>query len=153
MDANQSGRRSGQLIQELYEIDGLEEILEKLDIENDDIAKAASEAVEASAYRILTAARKKLHEGGKTGRIYQKYQPRRTHQASAPGEPAASDTGKTAKSLRVKAKGLDAEVFSKLKVALYMEFGTATIAPRPFLFPAAEEDTPKLIKELKGLIK
>ena len=36
---------------------------------------------------------KSIMQGPKTGRIYEKYNPRRTHRASAPGQAPASDTG------------------------------------------------------------
>lgn len=72
----------------------------------------------------------------KTGRIYRRRSV--VHQASAPGEPFAQDTGDT---LRRREIVLDqgritaSLVFRSLN-AVRMEFGTRNIEPRPFARPA-----------------
>jgi len=100
--------------------------------------------------------------GPRTGRIYEKggrLEPRRTHQASAKGEPPASDTGDLLTSLRwyIDTVGLWGQVGSDLKHAYWMEFGTDPhagtnnpgIEPRPFLFPAAELSRRQMVEQVR----
>lgn len=73
----------------------------------------------------------------KTGRVYA----RRglEHQASAPGEPPASDTGVLVRSIRSDFSRLDDNVGRVVVGAAYgphLEYGTQTMEPRPFLRPA-----------------
>lgn len=103
--------------------------------------------VEAHGKRLLS-----MHG---TGRVYRKRKPRRIHQASAPGEPPAPDTGLLRASLGhvvdVDGRGLHADIGYGLdaesaaeresdtnvaKVAEYLEVGTRRMAPRPFLRPS-----------------
>ena len=49
-------------------------------------------AVTRGTLVVRTHAVESINKGG-TGRIYEKYNPRRTHQASVAGEPPATDTG------------------------------------------------------------
>ena len=48
-----------------------------------------------------------ISRGAKSGETYEKYNPRRTHKASAPGEAPASDTGNLVSQIRVKAENKD----------------------------------------------
>lgn len=72
----------------------------------------------------------------KTGRIYR----RRgiTHQASAPGEPPASDTGRLVQSARTlyDTTALTGIVNWSTEYAGFLEFGTSRMAPRPYARPA-----------------
>jgi len=111
--------------------------------------------LERRAVAVEAAGKRLLSQHG-TGRIYRKTRPRRIHQASAPGEPPAPDTGQLRATLAHKVSadddgtlvadigyGLDADQrvddehgTSIAKVAEYLEGGTRHIAPRPFLRPA-----------------
>ena len=51
------------------------------------------EIVKGGAQLIRGEAIKSIQTGSKSGIVYEKYNPRRTHRASAPGEAPASDTG------------------------------------------------------------
>ena len=64
----------------------------------------------------------------------------KTHRASAPGQPPASDTGVLAESIAVETgpTGLTATVESRAEYSEHLEHGTDNIAPRPFMRPAAE---------------
>ncbi len=80
---------------------------------------------------------------------------KRIHQASAPGEAPANDTGNLARSITVLAaeivNGLPtAYVKASAPYAFALEHGTRTIAPRPFMWPAALDNREK-IREL-GLV-
>ena len=70
-------------------------------------------------------------DGPKSGRMYGR------HQASAPGEAFASDTGATVRSIRVDHE--PGSMSATVRVGGHgqkMEFGTSKIAPRPFARPA-----------------
>lgn len=103
---------------------------------------------EISAINIMTNAIRNVQAGPASGRIYQKYKPRRVHQASAPGESPASDTGKLASNITYALHDdkLGADIGTNLKHGLWMETGTKgkgdkpRIRARPWLFPAAEDE-------------
>ena len=66
-----------------------------------------------------------------------------THRASAPFEPASSDSGQLLNSIghtMVETdSGIGADIGSPLDHALYTEIGTKWMAPRPWLRPALDE--------------
>lgn len=64
-----------------------------------------------------------------------------THQASAPGEPFASDTGSTINHRRIEFDdgSLSARLIFDTPVAAYLEFGTRKMEPRPFARRALAE--------------
>lgn len=71
----------------------------------------------------------------KTGRVYQRRGVQ--HQASAPGEPFASDTGATVNSIQaiVDEQKLEAYIATN-ENGRRLELGTQKMEPRPFLRPA-----------------
>lgn len=75
----------------------------------------------------------------KTGRIYRRRG--RKHQASAPYEPFATDTGATLgnRTIKIDAAALRAVLTFRSKNALRMEFGTKKMKPRPFARRALSE--------------
>ena len=80
------------------------------------------------------------------------------HQASAPGEAPATDTGRLMGSIYFDREGpLTATVGSKLAYAEWLEYGTSRMAPRPYFRPAVEAVRPKferaLERALAGVIK
>ena len=103
-------------------------------------------AVALGAVNVQREAVKSIQEGGKSGVIYQKYNPRRVHQASAAGEPPASDTGLLASniSLDIDPDGLGASVDSRADYSSFLEFGTSKMAARPFMQPALEVNRKKI---------
>lgn len=115
----------------------------------DKIARRLPEATDAvirkTAFDIAAYA-KDLMSGPRHGRIYG------THQASAPGEPPAVDTGNLKNSIGVelvaKAKAI---VFAAAEYASSLEFGTRRIAPRPFMRPAVEKILPAFITAISRL--
>jgi HK97 gp10 family phage protein len=84
--------------------------------------------------------------GSKSGKVYEKYNPRRTHTSSSQGQAPASDTGFLASNItfNVKEGGMVAEVESKAKYSKFLEFGTQNMKARPFMFPALEENKPRI---------
>lgn len=74
--------------------------------------------------------------GPKTGRIYRRRGV--AHQASAPGESPASDTGNLLRNIQtsVDPAALKGNVNFGTTYSRYLEYGTAKMAPRPYARPA-----------------
>lgn len=72
----------------------------------------------------------------KTGRVYVRGNV--THIASAPGEPLASDTGNYLANIKSEyfPDKLEAVLHFGASYALYLEYGTAKMEPRPVVRPA-----------------
>lgn len=123
--------------------------------------KQLADIVRGTAQNVRTHAVRSVQRGPKTGDVYTKNNPRRTHRASAPGQPPATDTGRLANNIKADIQGIRATVFTDVDYAPFLEFGTRTIEPRPFLFPALEKERPAWDRRLdkivdqaaKGIIK
>jgi len=89
-----------------------------------------------------------LTSGAKSGRTYKRYNPKRIHKASAPGEAPASDTGYLLNNIsrKIDPDGMGGEVGTSqsVKYAKMLEYGTSKMQPRPFLFPALEKNKAKI---------
>lgn len=100
------------------------------------IRRAVAQGVVAAAEAVRSEAVSLILDSAKTGRVYH----RRSvdHQASAPGEPPASDTGRLVSSIRTNYRngGLVATISASTAYAAYLEYGTRKMAPRPFMRPA-----------------
>jgi hypothetical protein len=85
-----------------------------------------------------------------TGRVYMRGS--RRHQASAPGQPFANDTGTTANAITIR-------MHSPLHGSLELngenwrrqEFGTVNMAPRPTVGPALQAVTPAFLSAMRRL--
>lgn len=133
------------------EIQGGAEVSQWLRKYGERFAKEAEKAVKATAIEVRGDIVKRIQQGPATGVVYQKSSPSRTHQASAPGEAPATDTGRLASSIVFEMTGrLSATVGSDLVYAAALEFGTATIDPRPAWLPAVEAARPKFMKRLEA---
>jgi len=95
----------------------------------------------------------KIQAGPKTGRRYKRGSI--THQASAPGEAPATDTGKLASSaeFEIDEQGLWAIISFSAFYAKILEFGSRFIRPRPFLFASVDENKLTVIEIFKQSIK
>lgn len=117
------------------------------------INKNMSKALLKGALLVFNDAKRAVAGGGKSGRVYKKWNPKRTHTASAPGEAPASDLGKLLASIRfyMADNKLAAYVVATEKYATWLEFGTkdGKIAPRPFMGPAFIKNKPEIIKLIK----
>ena len=92
--------------------------------------------------------------GSKTGETYEKYNPRRSHRASASGEFPASDTGFLANNIvtKLSSDGLSGEVTSRADYSQFLEFGTSKMGARPFMQPSLEENRPKIRARVRRLL-
>lgn len=76
------------------------------------------------------------------------------HQASAPGQPPARDTGTLANSVRARMVHL---TFWRVEVGaeygLYLEMGTRNMAARPFAAPSAEEHRAEFVAAMASALR
>jgi HK97 gp10 family phage protein len=100
--------------------------------------KSMDKLVFKTANRIRNKAIELVLRGTKSGRRYRRRGV--IHQASAPGEAPASDTGRLVQSIRVKHEpgSKRAIVVASTRYAVDLEFGTRHMAARPFLRPAVQ---------------
>lgn len=147
------------------EIDGLAQLLGQLK----SLGAVADDVVRETITDLVTDthafAVEGIQRGPKSGRVYEYYfftdgsgrlrqgkKRDKAHQASAPGQYPASDSGRLASSVRMvfpTASSMSGEVGTASKVGKFMEFGTAKIAARPWLLPSFVRAKVGVEKELK----
>ncbi len=143
------------------EAEGEAEILDRLQTLRVRFFAEAQEALTGTAMLAAAEAKRKVIDGPKTGYIYDwaptdKEDPRKTrmiyfhghwfwirprtapHQASAPWQAPATDTGTLAGSISAEPIDgtLGARIVARTRYATWLEYGTKYMAPRPFLRPA-----------------
>lgn len=134
-------------------LEGSKELQAALQRASKDIRDAVSRAVVGTALELQGNIKTSIARGPASGRTYEKYNPRRTHTASASGQPPMTDTGRLVNSIEFDKIGdLTATVGSKLAYATYLEYGTSRMAARPFFRPAVEKITPKYQERLEKAI-
>jgi len=134
----------------------LDKDLQKLAKIDPVLRKEINGAIEDSAFLVETTAKKRIQRGAKTGHIYKRGKRGRIkHQASAPGESPATDTGTLARSIRTTRNRAEmyAETGSNLVYAPMLEQGTRHILPRPWLEPSLRENLPKIEKLIDAALK
>jgi len=116
------------------------------------------EYVSRGTLMVQNTAKKSIMAGG-TGQSYEKYKPRRTHRASAPNQPPASDEGylvsQITMNVDVKANGtVVGQIISAAPYSKALEFGTTNMQPRPFMQPALMKNKRKIQAMFKrGILK
>lgn len=134
-------------------LQGAKELTAGLDKMSGEIVKAVEDAVTATGLELRGEIIEAIQSGPASGHVYEKYTPRRTHQASAAGEAPMSDTGRLAGSVTFNRESdLTVTVGSNLVYAAWLEFGTIKMAPRPVWQPKAEEMAPKFAQRLERAI-
>lgn len=113
-------------------------------------AKLEKEVARA-AIQTANAARDSIRQTG-GGIVYEKYNPRRTHQASAAGQPPASDTGRLIGSITQEKTPGGWIVGSKVVYSKYLEYGTRVIAERPFFRPALRKARQEWLERVQNLV-
>jgi HK97 gp10 family phage protein len=114
--------------------------------------QATSAGLSAWALLVRNEAVKSVQKGPRSGRVYRSGTV--THQASAPGQAPATDTGNLAGSIgwNIEASTLTADVFASARYAVHLELGTRHIKPRPFLVPALDETADKGLAVFKATL-
>lgn len=156
------------------QIEGLDGVRTRFCDLADVAPKVAGQELWKFVNAIRTDAQNAIKTGPKTGRIYgsaediakavrggkgSKAASKRIHQASAPGEAPATDTGNLVGSATADTTqdGMSGYVFVNTPYAARLEFGDRDskghIAARPFLFPALRKQTPIFLAALKAAIK
>ena len=107
---------------------------------------------------VQNTAKKSISKGG-TGQLYQKYEPRRSHRASAPNQPPATDTGflisQITMDVDVKTNGsVVGQIISSAPYSKALEYGTTNMTARPFMQPALQKNKRKIENLFKkGILK
>lgn len=123
-------------------IEGADDLIRELKKLGEQADAELAKIVQATAIEVRGDIIKRYQRGPKTGVIRQRGTI--THQASAPGEAPATDTGRLANGTQYKMTGrTSAEVSNAVQYGPWLEFGTQDIEPRPAWRPAVEAATPK----------
>ena len=119
-----------------------------------DIRKKMQQVIAYGINATRNTAVDNILRGAKSGETYVKYNPRRTHQASASGQFPASDTGFLANNIitNMQGNGLEGEVISQAEYSQYLEYGTSKMGARPFMQPSLEQNRPKIRARLRKLL-
>lgn len=92
-----------------------------------------------------------IQRGPKSGRVYRRGNV--THQASAPGQYPASDTGRLASNVEFRLptlENLTGLVGTNIEYGPHLEFGTSRMAARPWLLPSFEKAKIGVSRELRA---
>ena len=137
-----------------------EELLQKLRELPEHARAPLRAAIVASVLDVQTAAINSIQRGTPTGTVYRRYRGEGSyveHQASASGEPPASDTGALASSVRwvLDEDGLTGAVGSNLVYSRALEFGwpASNLEARPWLFPAAEKNRRNVVARIAKAVR
>jgi len=135
-------------------VKNLKKVLSQLDRLQKDMEQPFQEVVKGGGQLIRGEAIKSIQTGSKSGIVYEKYNPRRSHRASAPGEAPASDTGNLVSKIIVKQKTKNiVNVESNANYSAYLEYGTSKMQPRPFMLPAFEKSKKPIINAVFNRVK
>jgi len=74
-----------------------------------------------------------------------------SHQASAPGEMPAIDTGALAASIQTDVQKTKGTVYTNMEYSEFLEYGTVNMEPRPYFTPAAESARGPFLRKLRAL--
>ena len=136
-----------------FKFSGVEEATKALEKVKEDLEKDMKEVLLGGGQLIRGEAVRSIQQGSKSGKTYKRYNPTRTHKASAPGEAPASDTGFLVSNIRVKDQKDLVQVRSEASYSKFLEYGTSKMLARPFLFPAMEKSKPKIAQVILQKVK
>ena len=107
-----------------------------------------STVVQNAAEDLQAYARTELIVGPSTGVVYG------AHQASAPGEAPAYDSGLLFETIIVENTGqFTRSVTAGNEYAVELEFGTANMAPRPYMTPAVDKVRPQFVRAVERAVR
>ena len=135
-------------------VKNLKKVMSQLKQLNKQLEPDFQEIVKGGGQLIRGEAVKSIQQGSKSGVVYEKYNPRRSHRASAPGEAPASDTGNLVSKIIVKQKTKNiTNVLSNANYSAFLEYGTSKMQPRPFMLPAFEKSKKPIINAVFNRVK
>jgi hypothetical protein len=133
-------------------IEGLDALAHNTQAIQQSVQEELDKGLYASAQHVATEYKQSILGGPKSGRIYKRRSV--THQASAPGEAPASDTGRLVNAIHVALDGTLAAVMRVTTAyAMVLEFGSRFIAARPAAVPALEKSRQWIIDRLALAMK
>ena len=118
------------------------------------IRRAVKKWLNVVGLLVLNSAKRRILRGPNSGEVYEKYNPRRTHQASAPGESPASDTGTLVRGvvMQVDEAAHEVNVGTNVQHGKWTELGTRNMEARPWLAPALKTNKRKFVPLLKAIL-
>jgi len=132
-------------------VDGLAALLKQLQ----DVGAAGPEVIEETIANLALTTQQYavtgIRGGAASGRVYKRGGV--SHQASAPGQYPASDSGVLAGSVNSEITPTSAIVGTNTFYGPYLEFGTAKMAARPWLLPSFERAKIGVEKELRARLE
>jgi len=141
-------------MQATINVKNLDKVLKSFRTISKDMKPELRQVIQGGAQLIRGEAVKSIQSGPKSGKVYQRYNPTRTHKSSAPGEAPASDTGNLVRNIRVKQKTQDiVTVESRASYSKFLEYGTSKMQARPFLFPAFKMSQGKIMMATFNRVK
>lgn len=111
-----------------------------------DTTRKLSAAIRASAVDYEAEIKSRMRSSG-GGRIYD------LHQASAPGQPPAVDTGQLINSITTEIDDNSATIGTNVEYAMPLEFGTDRMAARPVWIPTLEDMKPEIKAKIESALK
>ena len=137
-----------------FSVKNIKKVLSQLNKLEKDMEIPFQEIVKGGGQFIRGEAIKSIQAGAKSGIVYEKYNPRRSHRASAPGQAPASDTGNLVSKIIVKQKSKNiTNVESNADYSAFLEYGTSKMEPRPFMLPAFEKSKKPIINAVLKKVK
>ena len=126
------------------------EFLLRMDKKND----LAQRNVKRAMFRVISVVKNRAIQSiatdPKTGPLVTRYNPKRTHQSSAPGEPPATDQGFLVSGFNDDMIIRRGEIIGLVKnstpYGAPLEFGTVNMAARSFMQPALDESAERVNK-------
>lgn len=126
------------------QMEGMAELVEALRSLGPEAEKALRPAIYVAADKVRAYAQHSIVEGSISGQ---------NHVPSSPGQPPNADTRQLDQSIHVEwADRLVAAVVADAPHAVPLEFGTSTVAERPFMRPAAVAKTPESMELLQRAV-
>jgi len=132
------------------ELQGLQQLIAKMEALGDDANMVILKTITDLTVTTQSLAKKGIQRGPKSGKTYRRGNV--VHQASAPGQYPATDTGRLASSVMVNLPtpaSMIGEVGTNVIYGPMLEFGTSRMAARPWLLPSFTQAKIGIEKKLR----
>ncbi len=111
----------------------------------------ANQLTEKAADKMANEMKKSILSGAKSGRQY--FSNGTRHTSSAPGQAPANNTGALVASIKVTKERNKSTINISKNYAIFLEFGTSKMRPRPFIIPAFLKTKKWFTDKLQGMKK